>query len=452
MLLYPNSKVYIFCAGGIRSDSIELCHRLCSQLIRLEVDANMVYVPVTENFDPDNPINPAYESFRVPYTYDVEDLTQNILIVPETLTSFLYSLKNIRRVIWWLSVDNFFRDIALKAVSHFDDLLSLPMAKFFCFQKYDEDIEHWTQSEYAKKFLRVNKVPDEKIYYIGDCISPTLVRMHNEVDINKKNDTVIFNSATSSKIMPKLQERMKDIDWKAIQDAPAQDAPKLLAESKIYVDFGDFPSKEMMPRRAAMLGCVVVTGKRGAAGNNIDVNILPEFKFGETEEDLPRIEKKIRDTLKNFKDAYSKQRPFRDKILGEKRNFERNISMTLGVKPKPDVEPAAIFNGLNEMGQAVAEILLKNEVGLDISYIINDDDANERNPALEIVYENYGAFLTLSEGKKLPIITSDAARFLYNEGRVRKIILLTSDKREENFVKSTIKPLKDDIISTNFEE
>ena len=171
-----------------------------------------------------------------------------------------------------------------------------------------------------------------------------------------------------------------------------------------------------------------------------------------TEEDLPRIEKKIRDTLKNFKDAYSKQRPFRDKILGEKRNFERNISMTLGVKPKPDVEPAAIFNGLNEMGQAVAEILLKNEVGLDISYIINDDDANERNPALEIVYENYGAFLTLSEGKKLPIITSDAARFLYNEGRVRKIILLTSDKREENFVKSTIKPLKDDIISTNFEE
>ena len=452
MLLYPNSKVYIFCAGGVRSDSIELCHRLCSQLIRLEVDAKMVYVPVTENFDPDNPINPAYEAFRVPYTYDVDDVSQNILIVPETLTSFLYSVKNIRRVIWWLSVDNFFRDIALKAVSHFDNLLALPMAKFFCFQKCDEDIEHWTQSEYAKKFLRVNKVPDEKVYYIGDCISPTLVKMNDEIDFDKKKDTVVYNTLTSVKIMPKLQERMKDVNFVAIQNVDAKDAPKLLAESKVYVDFGDFPSKEMMPRRAAMLGCVVVTGKRGAAGNNIDVNILPEFKFGDTDEDLPRIEKKIREILKDFKDAYSRQRPFRDKILGEKRNFERNISMTLGVKTKADIEPAAIFNGLNEMGQAVAEILLKNDVGLDIAYVINDDNDNEKNSALDVVYENYGAFLTLGEGKKLPIITSDEARFLYNEGRIRKIILLTSDKREENCLKTVIKPLKDDIISTNFEE
>lgn len=452
MLLYPNSKVYIICPGGVRSDGAELCHRLCSRLVRLKVNVNLVYIPVTKDFNPDNPVHPAYKPFRTPYIYDVEDIPQNILIVPETMTSFLYTLKKIRRVIWWLSVDNFFRDIALKAVNHFESILSVPMAKFFCFQKYDEDIEHWTQSEYAKLFLKVNKVPDEKIYSIGDYISPTLIKLHSSVDFKHKKNTVVFNAATSSKIMPKLASSIPKVNWLALQDSQAVDAPKLLADAKIYVDFGDFPSKDMMTRRAAILGCVVITNKRGAAANDVDINIPSEFKFADNEENLPQIEKKIREILADYNGAYAKQKKFLNKIMSEQKNFNRNVAMTLGIKSKSDSEPAAIFNGLNEMGAAVAEILMKNEVGLDISYIINDDKNNLKNPALTITYDNDDTSLTLEGGQLLPIITSDDARFLYNEGRIKKIILLTSDKDEENFIKKKINPLKEDIISTNFDE
>ena len=126
--------------------------------------------------------------------------------------------------------------------------------------------------------------------------------------------------------------------------------------------------------------------------------------------------------------------------------------MTLGVKRKLDVEPAAIFNGLNEMGAAVAEILAKDDVGLDITFIVNDDLNNEKNSNLNIVYEQGQVSLILGDGKNLPVINSDDARFLYNEGRIRKIILLTSDKQDENFVKKKIQPLADDIISTSFDE
>ena len=443
MILYPDSKVYIICAGGIRSDSTELCHRLCSCLVRLGVDANLVYVPMSESFDPDNPVQPAYKPFHTPYIYDVEDNTHNILIVPETLTVFLYSLKKIRRVIWWISVDNFFRDIALQAVGHFDKILTTPMSQFFCFQKYDDDIEHWTQSDYAKRFLKVNGVPDEKIYYIGDFISPALVKLHKDVDFKSKKDTVVFNAATDAKIISKLASLVPKVDWLAIQDTQAVDAPKLLAEAKIYVDFSDHVSKDMMPRRAAVLGCVVITNKKGAAANNVDINIPSEFKFDVDEENLMPIADKVREILKDFKGAYSKQKKFLDKILDEQQKFIRNVAMTLGIK---------LFNGLNEMGAAVAEILAKNEVGLDISFIVNDDSQNERNSALNIVYEQGQASLILNDGKFLPIINSDDARFLYNEGRIKKFILLTSDKQEENFVKKKIQPLNGDIISTNFEE
>lgn len=455
MLLYPNSKVYIICPGGVRSDGAELCHRLCSQMIRLKIDAHLVYIPITKNFDPDNPVYPDYKSFRVPYTYEVEDATQNIFIVPENLTSYLYTLKNIRRVIWWLSVDNLFRDIAIQAVNHFEKILSVPMVKFFCFQKHDEDIEHWTQSEYAKLFLKVNKVPDEKIYHIGDYINPMPVKNHSAVDFKRKKNVIAYNAAINSKIMPKLISAFPKVKWVAIEDPQGKDAHKLLEDAKIYVDFGDFVSKEMLPRYAAVMGCVVITGKRGAAANKVDINIPAEFKFDDPEGNLPQIEKKIREVLADYKGAYAKQKNFLDKIINEQKNFNRNVAMTLGIKAKTETEPAAIFNGLNEMGVAVAEIMLQNEVGLEIEYVINDNKDNLKNPALNLLHENDDVFLALNEDEreqKLPIITSDEAKFLYHEGRIKKIILLTADKDEEDFVKKNIQPLKEDIISTSFDE
>lgn len=451
MLLYPDSKVYILCAGGVRNDAAELCHRLCSRLVRLGVNALLVYISVSDNFNPDEPVQPAYKYFRVPYTYDVEDDSKNVVIVPETMTSFLYSFKNIRRVIWWLSVDNFFRDTALKTVAQFDKILTAPMPKFFCFQKFDADIEHWTQSEYAKQFLKVNLVPDEKIYPIGDYVSPTLVKLHDSVDFSKKKDTVVFNAASDAKFISKLASLAPKANWLAIQDSQAEDAPKLLAEAKIYVDFSDHVSKDMMPRRAAILGCVVITGKRGSASNNVDINIPAEFKFGETEDDMPKIAEKVTEILEDFQGAYDRQKDFLDKIFNEQEIFNRNVARTLGLKKKAEIEPAAIFNGLNEMGAAVAEIMLQNEVGLEITFIVNDNPDNENNPALNITYEQDNISLTLTNGDLLPIINSDEARFLYNEGRIKKFILLTSDKDDEDFVRTKINPLEDDIISTEYQ-
>ena len=95
---------------------------------------------------------------------------------------------------------------------------------------------------------------------------------------------------------------------------------------------------------------------------------------------------------------------------------------------------------------------MKNEVGLDIAFVVNDNKDNEKNPALNVEYTNDEPFLILKDGHSLPIITTENARFLYNEGRIKKIILLTSDKVEEDFVKAKINPRKEDIISSNFEE
>ncbi len=451
MLLYPDSKVYVICAGGIRSDSTELCHRLCSTLINLGVDAKIVYIAMVKDFDSNNPVPDAYKSFQIPYTYEVEDTPQNIFIVPEYLNTLLYNMKNIRRVIWWLSVDNYFRDIALRAASKLKNILGAPVEKLFSFRKDDSDIEHWTQSEYAKIFLKLNGVPEEKIYHIGDFISPALVKLHSKVDFKRKKNTVAFNAATTSENIPKLAGKFPKVNWLAIQDSQADDAPKLLADAKIYVDFSDHVSKDMMVRRAALLGCVVITNKIGAAANDIDISIPPEFKFDDTEKEFPNIVKKIREVLDNHGKAYDAQKNFLEKIFSEQDDFTRNVAMTLGLKTSSENEPAAIFDGLNETGAAIAEILSRDEVGIEIKFVINDNENNFDDSAINITSSQNQNFLLLNDGQQLPIITSRDARFLYNERRIKKIIMLTDSKDARKFVKKNIQPDDDDIVSTGMD-
>jgi hypothetical protein len=50
-----------------------------------------------------------------------------------------------------------------------------------------------------------------------------------------------------------------------------------LTSSKIYLDLGIHPGTDRIPREAALLGCVIVTNKRGSAGNKIDVDIDEEL-------------------------------------------------------------------------------------------------------------------------------------------------------------------------------
>ena len=39
----------------------------------------------------------------------------------------------------------------------------------------------------------------------------------------------------------------------------------LMSESKVYIDFGNHPGKDRIPREAVINGCCVITGVRGSA-------------------------------------------------------------------------------------------------------------------------------------------------------------------------------------------
>lgn len=54
---------------------------------------------------------------------------------------------------------------------------------------------------------------------------------------------------------------------------------KTMDESMMYIDFGNHPGKDRIPREAALRDCIILTSTNGSAHNELDVPIASEFKF-----------------------------------------------------------------------------------------------------------------------------------------------------------------------------
>ena len=445
MLVYPESKIYILCPGNNRSETAERCHQLASQLIRLNLETYMIYLPSVENFNVENPVDAAYQKYNIPYDSGVEDDAKNILIVPEVAATYLYLTKETRRILWWVDVKSFLRDIAIKAADQIENILAEPMPKFFSFNRFDNDVEHWTQSEYARQFLKVNGVPEEKIFSVGDHLTQNFIDAAENSNLTNKKNLVAYKK-TGGKDFTDVVKDLSENEWWPVEDARPEIVQKLFDRAKIYVDFGELASKEQLMREAALSNCVIITGKRGVAANDIDINIPAEFKFEETVDSAVDVATKIQDVIKNFEAELDKQQDFRNEILREKNNMFNELQAALEIKPAEKIS-AGIIYGMSDIGKAIAEILIKQDGEILPKFIV-DDTAKLADE--NVTHEQNRHYLNLNN-HRLQIISGEVAKFLYNEGRIQKFIVPTDEKKHIDIVKRAINPADEDIIALKFE-
>ena len=335
MKIYPDTKIYIICPGNLNSGGPEVLHQLCSSLIQFGVNAFMFYMPNTPNdaaFNAADPVHPFYKKYHLPYTFNVEESEHNIIILPEVAIFLLYTIKITRRVFWWLSVDNYIDNVANSIGWRKNYALAGSMPKFFYFGKDDGDIIHFVQSEYARLFVKINGVPDYKIYMVEDYLNQAFLSKAAQVDLTKKENIVAYNPKKGFEVTQQLINLAPDIAWRPIQNMTPEQVQELLAAAKVYIDFGNHPGKDRIPREAAISGCVVITGKRGAANNDIDINIPDEFKFDERTDNPQQVIEKIREVFENFSDAHEKQADYRARILDDKNRFVREVADAFELK------------------------------------------------------------------------------------------------------------------------
>ncbi|MBE8950694.1 MAG: hypothetical protein SR3Q1_08885 [Quinella sp. 3Q1] len=439
MKLYPDSKVYIFCPAQVQTGGPESLHQLASKLISLGVETYMSYSEPLNN-EPE-PVHAAYKKYHVPYTYLMTDDSKNVIIAAETITANLYGAKKIRRVLWWMSVDNYLGNVISIMEQQRKNPLAKPLPKYFTFDKADKDIEHWGQSEYVRQFLRLNGI--SKVASVETHMSQTFLSRATHIDLTLKENFVAYNPKKGFEITRQLIDTAPEIDWQPIENMTPAQVQELLARAKVYIDFGEFPGRERLPREAILSGCVVIIGKRGAAANDMDYNIPAEFKFDLETSTTRQVIEKICAVFENFPEAYAKQKAFRDKERNAQKNFEAQIINVFGIKklPPPSV---ALVQGVSERSFLLAQGLFKSK-DFRPSFIVDDVLAAAEISDKLILREQNRNYLRV--GKNLvEIITQDDAKFLYLEGRIKKFALFEPTDAELDALKNFYTPAAEDIL------
>ena len=441
MKIYSDTKVYIICPGNYNSGGPESLNQLCSKLIEFGIDAAILYIQDSVPLNKEDPVHDNYKKYHTLYTFKLEDEPHNVLIVPEYFSEYLYAVKNIQRVLWWMSVGNYLDKVLLSINYGIDNTLESPLPKFFYFHAADVDIEHWGQSEYVRQFLRLNGIA--KIKTVETPMRQDFLRNADKINFALKKNIVAYSPRKGFEITEQLIRLAPDINWLPIENMTPAQVQKLLLRAKVYIDFGNFPGRERLPREAALSGCVVITGKRGAAANDVDINIPAEFKFDlETSKPYQVIEK-IYEVFYNFPVNYDKQRAFREKELNAQKNFTEEVKAAFEVEtlPPPSV---ALVQGVGEESFQLAAELFKSKNFVP-RFIVDDFFATTEISHALIFREQNRNYLRVGENF-IEIITRDDAKFLYWEGRIKIFMLLDPDDAELIELQEFYEPADEDIL------
>ncbi|ADY73992.1 hypothetical protein Dester_1361 [Desulfurobacterium thermolithotrophum DSM 11699] len=343
--IYPNTKVYVVAPANTATGGPELLQQLVYHLRNnLNIDAYIYYVPS----DLPDPVHPEYKQYNNPYVRKIEDEKENLLIVPEVIGGIrvLSRYSEIRKVIWWLSVDNFYISAILKSKRAFFfrrvvnkisklilnktlfDINELTLKKIthmnlFKFDQVRQVDFHLAQSYYAIHHLESNGIPKNKIFYLSDYLNENFLKI--QTDLLKKENIVVYNPKKGFSFTKKIIKNAPGIRFVPLVNMTRQQVIETLQKAKVYIDFGNHPGKDRIPREAAILGCCVITGKRGSAKYFEDVPISEEYKFYDKEENIPKIINKIKDCFENFEERYKDFNYYREVIKNELQKFLEDL-------------------------------------------------------------------------------------------------------------------------------
>lgn len=321
------NKIFVVCPASKQAGGIELLHQLVYALNELGLKAYITYAKIKKGFPI---INPVYERYVKNFKRfeDIEDSTENIVIIPEALMDFAFKIKKAKLVIWWLSVDNY--------MQFYNPCREYKIPNLIAFLWYFKN-RNWrfrlsklkgrlpynlAQSYYAIDFLKKQGFPN--IEYLSDYINNDY-QLANPQKFKIRKDVVLYNpkkGKTFSKFLMNLDTSLK---WIPLINMNNKQIIDLLLSSKVYVDFGNHPGKDRFPREAAACGCCVITGKKGAAKYHKDVPIPEKYKFSDSKDAGSAIIACIKNCFSNFNLYQADYAKYRAMISLEYDKFNKDI-------------------------------------------------------------------------------------------------------------------------------
>jgi len=230
----------------------------------------------------------------------------SIVIFNEAATYWIPIINNCRKVLWWMSVDNYIINTQERDLDIIRNQIEL----------------HLVQSAYAYHYVteRVG-ISKDKVMYVSDYIGDIYRIKLPEI---QRQNIVLYNPKKGLEVLRPIIEKTSWVKWVPLIGLSEEDMTAYMHISKIYIDFGNHPGKDRIPREAAMCGCCVITNKRGSAAYYEDVPIPDRYKF-EAENDIDNIQECIRYICDNFYEAQCDYDEYRRNISREKEIFYEDV-------------------------------------------------------------------------------------------------------------------------------
>lgn len=307
------------CLHNHVSGGPEALHQFMAALKAQGRNAHMAYLPL----DPANRCHPRYEHYGVPLRHELLDREDQLIVVPETMTNMVLEYKRATLLIWWLSVDNYFKTVPTGRWRWFKNRVRASWGghKFYSFQKSPR-LLHTYQSEYAREFLAKQGIHDA--LPLTDYI-PAASQAPAAVAEGGRRDVCLYNPLKGAEFTARLIAHCEGsgIEFLALKGFNEAQMQEHFATAKAYIDFGEHPGRDRIPREAALGGCVVVTGRLGSAANAVDVPLPEAYKVDQSRPDaLTHISALLKDLMQRHGAHAAAQQAYVQQIRGQRELFQ----------------------------------------------------------------------------------------------------------------------------------
>ncbi|MDA8038561.1 MAG: hypothetical protein M0Z69_05255, partial [Actinomycetota bacterium] len=281
------TRVVLFAPlGGTPTGGVEALYQLTDAVRRAGGEAFLT--------SPDDPVDlcsvpECYSMYDAPRISRGDVRADDVLVIPEIWLCRPEVRTHPRVVVWWLSVDNAF---SLPRISRFSPARAvlryprkLARAVYKAYGARDILARkvrplHATQSYYAASFLERHGIAS---VMLTDYLPDAFHEPQTDDEQEPRPYAVAYNPAKGAEYVRALIGSSDGRLFVPLAGLDRVAVARTLAQCDIYLDLGHHPGRDRIPREAALSGCVVIVANRGAAANDVDVPLAPQYKV-----DLPR--------------------------------------------------------------------------------------------------------------------------------------------------------------------
>ena len=245
-------KVFVLAPSHLTTGGPEALHQLVDAIRALGGDAYISYWPFDGGAAP---VPEPYRGYNV-VAAPPQDEPGNLIVIPEIRPLIARQFAHATTAIWWLSFDHFLGETERPG---WDELRGRV---------------NFSQSRYAADRLAAHGIATAPL---TDYLN---AEFRETPPISPRRNAIAYGARSIGTVLwLRRRTPLRLCEWVLLDRMNRADVRNALSEVKLYVDFGNHPGRDRMPREAALCGACVITGRRGSAANAVDVPLPDDCKL-----------------------------------------------------------------------------------------------------------------------------------------------------------------------------